>query len=255
MDYIPGGSVERLLEKFAFPETVIRRYTVQILKGLQYLHDNNIIHRDIKAGNILVDEHGMMTHFVMHHVRQNILGRFWLFHRIVSICKASQNNYWHTQLYGTRSDTRSRIYAVCKMKDAIFFTICRAADIWSLGCTVIEMFSRKPPWHHVLSNFENAFAFFDWLMKEKPVLEIPKNMSNVAKEFLSLCFKRYVIFYWILNVALLGRLVIVLRLPIYCNTHLLPILMPVMIRTVVSITMPPMHPLQRQHPILHQVPQ
>jgi serine/threonine protein kinase len=58
LDYIPGGSLESIISDFALSENVVRRYTAQILCGLKYLHDNNIIHRDIKAGNILLDENG-----------------------------------------------------------------------------------------------------------------------------------------------------------------------------------------------------
>lgn len=54
-----SGSISKLLGKFGrFPEKSIQNYTRQILDGLQYLHENRILHRDIKAGNILVNSRG-----------------------------------------------------------------------------------------------------------------------------------------------------------------------------------------------------
>lgn len=56
LEYVPGGSIASLIEKFGpLQESVIRKYTQQILKGLEYLHQKKIMHRDIKGANILVD--------------------------------------------------------------------------------------------------------------------------------------------------------------------------------------------------------
>ena len=61
MEYVPGGSVHSLLRRFgSFSETVIRVYTRQILAGLEYLHRHQIMHRDIKGANILVDNSGVI---------------------------------------------------------------------------------------------------------------------------------------------------------------------------------------------------
>ena len=60
IEFIAGGSIQSLVKKYgSLNERLIQIYTKQILKGLEYLHVNKIVHRDIKGGNILVDRNGV----------------------------------------------------------------------------------------------------------------------------------------------------------------------------------------------------
>lgn len=59
LELISGGTLEDLCKKEGgLSEPVVAVYTKQILQGLEYLHFKNIIHRDIKAANILMEEDG-----------------------------------------------------------------------------------------------------------------------------------------------------------------------------------------------------
>ncbi|CAI2360806.1 unnamed protein product [Moneuplotes crassus] len=59
MPYVQGGELYRLLKKNKrFPEEIVKFYTIQLILGLEYLHDRNIVHRDLKLENILIDADG-----------------------------------------------------------------------------------------------------------------------------------------------------------------------------------------------------
>ena len=61
LEFVPGGSIRNLLEKFGtLEEKIIRVYCRQLLLGLEYLHRNGIAHRDIKGANVLLSTDGVI---------------------------------------------------------------------------------------------------------------------------------------------------------------------------------------------------
>lgn len=60
-EWVPGGSVTSLLSKFGpFPLSVVKNYFSQILDGLVYLHSQNVMHRDLKGSNVLINDEGIV---------------------------------------------------------------------------------------------------------------------------------------------------------------------------------------------------
>ncbi|OEL29946.1 Mitogen-activated protein kinase kinase kinase YODA [Dichanthelium oligosanthes] len=161
LEYVSGGSIHKLLREYGpFKEPVIRNYTGQILAGLAYLHGRNTVHRDIKGANILVGPNGEVK-----------LADFGMAKHISSFAEIRSfkgSPYW----MAPEVIMNSKGYSL-------------AVDIWSLGCTIIEMATARPPWHQ----YEGVAAIFK-IANSKDIPEIPDSFSEEGKNFLQLCLKR-----------------------------------------------------------------
>lgn len=161
LEYVSGGSIHKLLQEYGpFKEPVIQNYTRQILAGLAYLHSRTTVHRDIKGANILVDPTGEIK-----------LADFGMAKHITScnsVLSFKGSPYWMAP-------------EVVMNKNGYNL----AVDIWSLGCTILEMAMAKPPW----SQYEGVAAIFK-IGNSKDIPEIPDFLSSEAKSFLHLCLQR-----------------------------------------------------------------
>ncbi|KAA8527568.1 hypothetical protein F0562_034717 [Nyssa sinensis] len=164
LEFVPGGSISSLLGKFgSFPESVIRMYTKQLLLGLEYLHRNEIMHRDIKGANILVDNKGCIK-----------LADFGASKKVVELATIT----------GAKSMKGTPYWMA---PEVILQTGHKfSADIWSVGCTVIEMATGKPPWSQQYQ--EVAALFHIGTTKSHP--PIPDHLSVEAKDFLLKCLQK-----------------------------------------------------------------
>uniref|UniRef100_A0AAX7T1P4 Mitogen-activated protein kinase kinase kinase 2 n=1 Tax=Astatotilapia calliptera TaxID=8154 RepID=A0AAX7T1P4_ASTCA len=162
MEYMPGGSIKDQLKSYgALTENVTRRYTRQILEGVSYLHSNMIVHRDIKGANILRDSVGNVK-----------LGDFGASRRLQTICLSGT---------GMKSVTGTPYWMSPEVISGEGYG--RKADIWSVGCTVVEMLTQRPPW----AEFEAMAAIFKIATQPtNPVL--PAHVSDHCREFLKRIF-------------------------------------------------------------------
>ncbi|OAY42275.1 mitogen-activated protein kinase kinase kinase NPK1 [Manihot esculenta] len=164
LEFVPGGSISSLLGKFGpFPEAVIRTYSKQLLVGLEYLHNNGIMHRDIKGANILVDNKGCIK-----------LADFGASKQVVELATIS----------GAKSMKGTPYWMAPEVILQTGHSF--SADIWSVGCTVIEMATGKPPWSQQYQ--EVAALFYIGSTKSHP--EIPEHLSAEAKDFLLKCLQK-----------------------------------------------------------------
>ncbi|XP_029363427.1 mitogen-activated protein kinase kinase kinase 3 isoform X2 [Echeneis naucrates] len=162
MEYMPGGSVKDQLKAYgALTENVTRKYTRQILEGMSYLHSNMIVHRDIKGANILRDSAGNVK-----------LGDFGASKRLQTICMSGT---------GIRSVTGTPYWMSPEVISGEGYG--RKADVWSLGCTVVEMLTEKPPW----AEYEAMAAIFKIATQPTNPL-LPSHISDQARDFIRCIF-------------------------------------------------------------------
>ncbi|KAK2590739.1 mitogen-activated protein kinase kinase kinase [Conoideocrella luteorostrata] len=167
LEYISGGSIGSCLRKHGkFEESVVSSLTRQTLSGLAYLHREGILHRDLKADNILLDLDGTckISDFGISKKTDNIYGNdktnsmqgsvFWMAPEVIR----SQGEGYSAKV-----------------------------DIWSLGCVVLEMFAGRRPW----SKEEAVGAIYKIANGETPPIpeDIQETIGPLAVAFMMDCFQ------------------------------------------------------------------
>jgi serine/threonine protein kinase len=185
-EWVPGGSIASLLHKFGpFPLTVVRTYLYQALLGLAYLHKNHILHRDIKGGNILVNDEGVVK-----------LADFGTSKRL--------------QISGNGVVDADDAMANMTMCGTPFFMAPevfeekygRKADVWSCACVAHQMCTATPPWKGLGIN--GPIKLFSYITKHEgppPLImgardkdnfmdEMEASMNESLANLLEQCFQR-----------------------------------------------------------------
>ncbi|XP_008121403.1 mitogen-activated protein kinase kinase kinase 4 isoform X2 [Anolis carolinensis] len=165
MEYCDEGTLEEV-SRLGLQEHVIRLYTKQITTAINVLHEHGIVHRDIKGANIFLTSSGLIK-----------LGDFG--------CSVKLKNNTQTMPGEVNSTLGTAAYMAPEViTRAKGEGHGRAADIWSLGCVVIEMVTGKRPWHEFEHNFQIMYRVG---MGHKP--PIPERISPEGKDFLSHCLE------------------------------------------------------------------
>ncbi|XP_042064285.1 mitogen-activated protein kinase kinase kinase 1-like [Salvia splendens] len=156
LELVTQGSLLRLYQKYDLRVPQVSNYSRQILHGLKYLHDRDVIHRDIKCANILVHTNGLVKLADFGLAKAAKLND-------VKSCKG-------TAFWMAPEVVRSKGYGL-------------AADIWSLGCTVLEMLTRRFPYF----GLEYMTALFHIGQGVRP--DVPNTLSSDARDFILQCLQ------------------------------------------------------------------
>lgn len=174
IEFCAGGAVDAVMLELERPltESQIQVVCKQTLEALNYLHDNKIIHRDLKAGNILFTLDGDIkladfgvsaknTRTIQR--RDSFIGTpYWMAPEVV-MCETSKDRPYDYK-----------------------------ADVWSLGITLIEMAEIEPP-HHELNPMRVLLKI---AKSEPPTLAQPSKWSPNFKDFLKKCLEKNVDSRW-----------------------------------------------------------
>ncbi|PWN90460.1 hypothetical protein FA10DRAFT_241235, partial [Acaromyces ingoldii] len=158
LEYCENGSLQNICRRFGkFPEGLVGVYILQVLEGLVYLHDQGVIHRDIKGANILTTKDGSVK-----------LADFGVATKTTALSNGSVvgSPYWMAPEVIDQSGATT------------------ASDVWSVGCVVIELLEGKPPYHFL----DPMPALFRIVQDDCPPL--PEGASPIVKDFLMHCFQK-----------------------------------------------------------------
>nr|XP_060617487.1 mitogen-activated protein kinase kinase kinase 1 isoform X1 [Anolis sagrei ordinatus] len=168
IEWMAGGSVAHLLSKYgAFKESVVANYTEQLLRGLAYLHENQIIHRDVKGANLLIDSTG-------HRLR---IADFGAAARLAS--KGTGAGEFQGQLLGTIAFMAPEVLRGQQYG--------RSCDVWSVGCAIIEMACAKPPWN--AEKHSNHLALIFKIASATTAPSIPPHLTPGLRDVALRCLE------------------------------------------------------------------
>ncbi|EFH60933.1 predicted protein [Arabidopsis lyrata subsp. lyrata] len=162
LEYVENGSLANIIKpnKFGpFPESLVTVYIAQVLEGLVYLHEQGVIHRDIKGANILTTKEGLVK-----------LADFGV------ATKLNEADFNTHSVVGTPYWMAPEVIELSG--------VCAASDIWSVGCTIIELLTCVPPYY----DLQPMPALYRIVQDDTP--PIPDSLSPDLTDFLRLCFKK-----------------------------------------------------------------
>ncbi|KAM0921592.1 hypothetical protein ACQ4PT_006773 [Festuca glaucescens] len=159
LEFAPGGSLaEEVAKTGGLDEPTVRAYAADVAAGLAYLHGESIVHGDVKARNVVIGADGRAK-----------LADFGCARKV-----SSSPIIGGTPAFMAPEVARGEEQGP-------------AADVWALGCTVLEMVTGRAPWSGVDGD---AIAALHRIGYTNAMPEVPQCLSAEANDFLAGCLIR-----------------------------------------------------------------
>ena len=125
LEYLSGGSISDLCRRYGFlGEAISRQYTYQVIKALVYLHSKDVVHGDLKGGNVLLTKDG----------------------ETVKLCDLGNSRLLEHEQSWQSINTVINGTLAWMAPECQESKTGKKSDVWSLGCLVVEMLTGENPW-------------------------------------------------------------------------------------------------------------
>jgi len=144
-----------------------------IANGLRYLHDNDVVHGDIKADNVLISPSGepLLTDFGLSRTKESYISK----------------GFYSTET--SRGSTRWLAFEYFDHEELEVFRLNPKTDVWAFGMTLLELLTGELPYAHIRSDSRTITEIVMGKLPHEPIIEDGDSDADLKRYMWSVCLK------------------------------------------------------------------